>query len=242
MFTFTGNKAVSEGELVTFTEKCLVRNQPHDRVEAIDYCVLTTKDFLFSRGYLRAKVGEPALKESKNGRTIMVSVEDGPLFRLGHIEIHGATVLPATRIREMLNLKEGEIANADVIKEWLFEQLKNAYSERGYIRYTAEIELKFHPTDTEGTVDLTVTIDEGNTFQVKLIEFQGNGDIPGEYLLSLVSIRMGEIFTQAALEKSINTLNETSLFETIDANKDVDYRADVKNSELKLIIKLKRRT
>ena len=65
-------------------------------------------------------------------------VDEGVLYRLGEIKIDGAEVLAPEQIRAMFSLRQGDAASARAIGKWLFEDLKKAYGEMGYIEYTAE--------------------------------------------------------------------------------------------------------
>jgi outer membrane protein insertion porin family len=242
---FAGNQAVSEGDLVTFTEKCFGDSATYDqKIKALDYCVLRNKYLLFSRGHLQAKIGEPTLTRVEDGMQVTVPVEEGALYRLGTVRIDGASVFSSAFLREMLPLKEGEVVDGGVIEEWVNDRVKDAYAERGYIQYTGEIEPKFHLTDnaTEGSADLTVTIDEGKRFVVNLIQCECDTNIPTENVLGLLNMRIGEPFSRASLKAGINSLNELALFEMIDVDKDVEYRVNEENSEVRLIIHLKRKT
>ncbi len=100
---------------------------------------------------------------------VTVPVEEGALYRPGAIKIEGAENVTQEQVRAMMSLQRGDIANAEAIGKWLFEDLKKLYSEIGYIQYTAETEPDFRAVDhaaNEGVVDFKVTIEEGQQFRV----------------------------------------------------------------------------
>src|SRR5206468_1427881 len=120
--------------------------------------------------------------------------------------------------------------------------VKKLYDNLGYVQYTAEIDPHFHVKagDPEGTVDLTVMIDEGQAFKIRSIKFVGNGNVGEDDLMRQMLVRRGEVFNKGLFDDSITALNQLGLFEAIDADKDVDYRSDKTTPDLDLVIHLKR--
>ena len=243
---FVGNKAFGKQQLLDVADKCLNQYSSlrgTDELSKIDYCLHKVRSFLAANGYLRATLVDPLQKKTEGGLILIVQIEEGALYHLGEVRINGATVFSPTRIREMLSLKAGDIANADSISEWAYECLKKAYGEFGYIQYTAELEPSFHLKHgaTEGTVDLTVTIDEGQAFSIRSIKFNGNADVPQDSLLRQMLLRSGDIFNRELFQESMKRIDQSGQFELIDEEKDVDYRSDQKGPQLDLIIHLKRK-
>ena len=73
------------------------------------------------------------------GIVTTVKVEEGSLYRLGQVTIEGADHVSAADIRAMLPLSQGEVAAANSISKWLFEDLKKSYADRGYMDFTASL-------------------------------------------------------------------------------------------------------
>ena len=105
------------------------------------------------------------------------------------------------------------------------------------------VQPKFHRKDgaPEGVADLAVTIDEGNAYTIASIQFEGNGNVPTDVLLREMIVRNGEIFSPDLLDDSLTRINQSGQFETIDADKDVDYSVDKQSPRLNLTIHLKKR-
>ena len=241
---FEGNKIFSKPELLEVANRCLTEfSKSQDEDALLDYCLHRVRQFMSAKGYLQAQVGKPRQEQTENGSKTIVSVNEGALFRLGEVEINGSRTLAPTQIREMLELKTGDIANGDSIGVWLFERVKKTYGSLGYIQYTAEVEPKFHCKDgaREGVADLAVTIDEGNLFTIASIQFVGNGNVPRDVLLRQMTARNGEVFSQDLLDDSLTRINQSGQFETIDSNKDVDYKVDEQAPRVSLTIHLKKR-
>ena len=241
---FEGNKIFSKPELLEVANKCLAGySKSKNPDEVLDYCLHRVRTFLSARGYLQAQLGKPRQELTENTSRTIVSVSEGALFRLGEVEIDGARVLTPTQIREMFELKSGDIADGDSIGVWLYERVKKAYGNLGYIQYTAEVQPKFDRKEDarEGVADLAVTIDEGIAFTIASIQFEGNGNVSRDVLLREMTMRKGEVFSQDMLDDSLMRINQIGQFETIDADRDVDYEVDQKVPRISLTIHLKKR-
>ena len=240
---FEGNRIFSKQDLLAVANKCLAGYAKSDNDEILGYCLHRVSQFLSARGYLQAQLDKPRLEQTENGSRTIVSVKEGALFRIGEVEINGARVLTPNQIRDMFELKTGDVAEGDRIGVWLFERVKKAYGNLGYIQYTAEVQPRFHHQNgaAEGVADLSVTIDEGNAFTIASIQFVGNGSVAKDSLLREMTMRSGEVFSQQMLEESLMRIEQNGQFETIDADRDVDYWWDQKAPRLKLTIHLKKR-
>jgi outer membrane protein assembly factor BamA len=241
---FDGNKVFSKQELLEVANKCLAGySKSENEDEVLDYCLHKVRQVLSARGYLQAQLGKPREEQSEGVLKTIVTVKEGAQFRLGEVKINGTRILAPTQIREILELKTGEIANGDSISAWLFERVKKAYGNLGYIQYTAEVQPTFHRKDgaREGVADLAVTIDEGPAFTTGSIQFEGNENVSRDVLLREMTVRNGEIFSQDLLDDSLMRINQSGQFETIDADRDVYYAVDKKAPIVNLTIHLKKR-
>jgi outer membrane protein insertion porin family len=241
---FEGNKVLSKPELLEVANKCLAGySEAENQDEVLDYCLHKVSDFLRAKGYLQARLGKPRVEQTENGSRTIVSVHEGAVFRLGEVTIDGARILAPSQIRELFELKKGDIANGETIGVWLYERTKKAYGNLGYIQYTAEVQPTFHckEGEAEGVADLEVTIDEGPVFTIASIKFEGAGNVPRDVLLREIGLRNGDVFSQDSLEDSLKRLSENGRFETIDTDRDVDFWWDQKVPQLKLTIHLKKR-
>jgi outer membrane protein insertion porin family len=244
LLDFEGNKIFAKQDLLAVANKCL-DGYPgtQNEKESLDYCLHRVGLFLHAKGYLQARLGEPRQEQTESGARTVVPVDEGALFRLGEVEIKGSSILAPSQIREMFELKTGDIANGESIGEWLYEGVKKAYGNLGYIQYTAEVQPKFHRKDNarEGVVDLAVDIDEGEAFTIASIRFEGNENVPRDVLLREMGIKNGEVFSLLLFNNSLSRLNQNGQFQTIDVDRDVDYIVDQRAPKLNLTIHLRKR-
>jgi outer membrane protein insertion porin family len=242
---FQGNRIFSSQELLSRLKEYLAAYKPLDtgyNAEVLDIAIRRLIDFIRSQGYLKAKTDEPKKEISERGLVINIPVDEGPLYRLGEVKILGAEHISREQIRAMLSLQRGDIANGELIGKWLFEEIQEIYGAKGFIQYTAEPEPEFRAIaegQTEGVVDFTVYIEEGQQFKIRSIRFLA-GNLSNRDLRELLLISEGDVYNRQLLDQSISRLNEFGLFEKIDKDKDIEFRTDEEVSLIDIVIKLKR--
>jgi outer membrane protein assembly factor BamA len=168
---FEGNKVFSSDILLQKLNSCAGKySNPEEKYDANLYEYCLRKDvlgFLRSQGYLRARIGEPKSQESEQILKVIVSVEEGIRYRLGNVNVQGTKVFTSEQLLEKLNLKTGEIAVGQELREWLFERVKKLYGNTGYIESDFDIEAKFKTIakgESDGIADFEVVVDEGPRF------------------------------------------------------------------------------
>jgi outer membrane protein assembly factor BamA len=212
------------------------------RSEVFEYCLYGLAQYERSEGYLQAKFGEP--KVQVVGKAVVVTIQSNEdiLYRVGNLEIEGADHVPETQIREMLGMCRDDIASGEKIAKALYEDLKAIYGDKGFIQYTSEIVPTFRsePGATEGVVNFKITVDEGKQFTLRNISFKGD-NLPESEVRQLLLVREGDVYSQKSFEESIRRINETGWFNSVDKDKDVDYRTNEEEKLVDVVIKLSRR-
>ena len=214
-----------------------------------------------SKGYLQARHGEPALKESGHagqvsflplpflssvdeGLRVTVPIIEGKLYRIGEMKIEGNSIFSEDQIRAVIGLNKGDIANGEKIGKALFENLKKYYGAQGFIEYTAEPNPTFkdNPQNpNEGIVDFVVTIEEGKQFTLRRLEFIGNTFTRDNVLRREVLINEGDIYNQITWEYSVIKLNQLGYFDPIDKDKDADFRTNEEEATVDINLKVTER-
>ena len=207
-----------------------------------EYCLNRLNNFARSRGYLQARLHDPKVEERGADVIITVEVDEGVLYRLGNVEIEGASAFSPKKIRSMLTLNTGDVVDGERLSKWLFEDLKKLYAENGYIQYTAEVTPEFNlaRNGSEGIAAFRIEIDEGRRFKILKIRFKGD-NLPETELRQLLLIHDGDTYNQTLFEKSIDRLNDTGLFELIDKDRDADFRTNDEEGLVDIAIKLAKR-
>ncbi len=223
------------------------------------------KEYMFSKGYFQARIGEPRVEGLGYKRTgfpilkilplplvtskddtlkIIIPVTEGRVFRVGEVSIEGNSIFSEEQISSIIGVKKGEIADGRRLRKALFEDLKKIYGGQGFIEYDVELNPSFkdNPTNAaEGIVDIDITIDEGKQFRLRRLEFTGNTFTRDVVLRREMLLNEQDIYNQIALETSILRLNQTGYFDPIDKDTDIETRADGEQGQVDAIIKVSER-
>ncbi|MEP6900630.1 MAG: POTRA domain-containing protein, partial [Actinomycetota bacterium] len=206
------------------------------------------QSYMFSKGYFQARIGEPQITGLGYKRTglpllsslplpiisskddtlkITVPVTEGKLFRVGELKVEGNSIFSEQQILGYVGLKKGDVVDGRRLQTAVYEDLKKVYGSQGFVLYNPEFDPTFkdNPANpNEGIVDITITIDEGKQFRLRRLEFTGNTFTRDKILRREVLINEGDIYNQIALETSVIRLNQTSYFDPIDKDQDVEIR------------------
>ena len=236
---FEGNKVFSSRRLLDLTNECLIRvgegTNGYDS-EKLDYCQRILENHIRNDGYLQATLRQTSTKINEKGYVVSFTVDEGTQYRLGKIKIEGANVFTADQIRVSLSLREGDIARADSISKWLFEDLKNTYGEMGFIEYSAELSPTFKRE--QGLLDLKVDVDEGKRFSVRSIHFVGEL-IKEVKLEDLFLLKAGHVYNHRLLREGIERINDTGQFVPVDIDKDVELNKIGDDGLIQIFIRMK---
>ncbi len=219
------------------------------------------RNYMRSKGYLQARIGEPRVEGLGRRRTgfflplpflssvddtlrVTVPVTEGKVYRIGSLKVEGNSIFDEKIIQAILGVQKGDVANGERIGKALQEDLKKYYGGQGFIQYEYEIEPEFkdNPTNPkEGVVDFTINITEGKQFTLRRLEFNGNTFTRDRVLRREFLLNEGDIFNQRAFEISILRLNQLGYFEPVDKDKDADYRTDEEQGLVDTTVKVSER-
>lgn len=221
------------------------------------------RQYMFSKGYFQARIGEPQVVGLGYRRTgvpligtlplplvsskddtlkIIIPVTEGKIFRVGELKVEGNSIFSEQQILGYIGLQKGEIANGKRLQEGVYEDLKKVYGSQGFVLYNAEFdpEFKDNPANAaEGIVDIKITIDEGKQFRLRRLEFAGNTFTRDKVLRREFLINEGDIYNQQSLEVSILRLNQTGYFDPLDKDKDAEIRTNEEQGDVDLIVSVK---
>ncbi len=248
-------KYVKEAGLMTrFKEQDILDRQK------LDYDLHQVDQYMKSKGYLQARHGEPKIEGLGKKRTgfpilplpflssvddtlkVTVPITDGKLFRVGEVKIEGNSIFSENVIKAFIGLQKGAVANGEALSKGLYENLKKAYGNQGFIQYTAEVTPTFKDSPgnpNEGIADFVITIDEGKQFTLRRLEFTGNTFTRDNVLRREVLINEGDIYNQGYFEISVTRLNQLGYFDPIDHEKDADFKQNEEEGLVDVTLKVK---
>jgi outer membrane protein insertion porin family len=244
---FAGNKHFTRDDLAAKLREYLTEYENemrsgYDR-ELLDYSLHQLASYVRSQGYLQAQLGEPRIDIVEGGLRVTIPITEGQLYRLGDLKFNGVQAMSVSEVRSLLPMTTGDIASGERIGEWLFEDLKRVYGEKGFIQYTAEpVPLfKNNPRNPEeGIVDFEIQIDEGKQFTLRSLTVEG-ASLSQKQLADFFVVKVGDFFNQRLLDESVQRINKADLFEVIDVDRDFTFKTDEENATVALVLNLRKR-
>jgi outer membrane protein insertion porin family len=245
---FKGNTIFTDEQLLKVMNYTLRKNRAKlPQIDAVydkdsfEFDLRLVQQAMTGQGYLKARTGEPQIEETGDTLKIIIPVDEGARYRIGEIKVEGATQFSTAEILDFLRLKPGDIAAGGEIGGGLFERLKRAYGDRGYIQYEASPEPTFREAagGREGVVDFTIVIDEGRRFRIRTIRFEGNALTHESVLRDALALRDGEVYNQTKFEEGLKRIEQLGIAAPIDPMGGVDYRTNEEEGLLDIIIRVR---
>lgn len=203
------------------------------------------KKFYMNHGYKDIVVGEPKvdlIARNPQGRTqkernyrmvVVVPVEEGKKFRMGSLSLKGNTVFPSTALRKLYEVKPGKTYNYTTVEDGN-EALRTLYQSRGYI-YAYTNQVLVDEKDKPDTVDVIVSVYEGDRFRLGRLEFVGNTKTQDKVLRRELRLIEGDWMNMSLFKRSVFKVRQLGYFKLKDDP--VDLKFDEPNKCVNVTIK-----
>lgn len=178
---------------------------------------------LDSRGYYLNKVsvtiaglaladpGLPlALDRMAASVPVRVTVEKGPLYRLGTIELDGEVPQAA---RDALKLRTGDPAVADTVLDARV-RMREALQEDGYALAEVEEPVAF-ADDERRLINVTYKVQAGRRANIGVIRFKGLTNVNENFVRKTLTISSGERYRPSRIEEARQQLASLGVFSSV---------------------------
>jgi outer membrane protein assembly complex protein YaeT len=211
---FSGNKVVPSAEL----EQLLDQQRAEPRCWVSPSVVeAPIAAFYRTRGFWAVRIGAVRTIE-KDRAALVISVDEGPQFRVGAVTFNGTSALGETAARAGFALEPGAAFSTAAVSA-ASANLRTAYTRAGYRDVSVDSRVAVR-ADAE-VVDVAVSIIEGRRSMLQSVRIEGR-DETGERLVSRVlDVEPGGVLDPTAFDAGQQRLYNTGIFRTVD----VDLRA-----------------
>jgi outer membrane protein insertion porin family len=213
--------------------------------------------FYQEHGYFTAKVtdstvtmrqfgGEgfhlPLIHENKPGTRadITIFIEEGRKYHLNNITFSGVKFFrtPEALMTPLFQMAKGDVFSTAKLRKGI-ENMRKLYGDFGYINFV--VEPSFEPIPNSDQIDLSLSVDEGNQFFVRRIDFSGNTTTRDRVIRRELLIDEGQIFNNRLWELSILKLNQLGYFEPLKAEDAADIKTDTRTNTVDITLKVRER-
>jgi outer membrane protein insertion porin family len=174
--------------------------------------ISAVKEYYQDHGYIDVEVKEVRRERAGGKLTIVVVLVEGPLYKVGKIQITGTKVAPENKVRALLKMKEGGIYSPKQIREDS-KKIADAYGAGGYV------DLQVTPTGVpagEGRIDVHYQIQEGGPSFVQRINIVGNTRTKDKVIRREVLIAPGDILNSVRVDLTKKRLDNLGYFEKVE--------------------------
>lgn len=141
---------------------------------------------------------------------LTVPIVEGSQYRMGALEVSGATVFTPEKIRSGFPLREGDVLNRGML-DALVKRVVAAYQDQGYAYATARHEIVRR--SGESVADVRLVVQEDKPYRVDRIEFSGNTLTQDRVLRREMRLAEGDLYNKSLLDLSIRKINQLGYFE-----------------------------
>ena len=216
--TFQGNKGFSEKQLKSIMDTnekgyfSWFTSSGVYKKELLEQDLEKLSSFYYNHGYLKAKVGEPAIQHEGEWLYVTISIEEGQPYKMGQVTIKGDLIQPQDTMTAALAITKEKFYNREVIRKDIL-MLNDLYSYEGYA--FVEINPQIQEDSTALKVDLVYQIKKGAKVYFERIDIVGNVKTRDKVIRREFSVAEQGLFDAKALRKSNQNLHRLDFFEEI---------------------------
>ena len=157
------------------------------------------KNFLpvyLERGYLKASFSDaqPNVVEDTSDETLVdvaFPVSPGLQYKLGDLQFSGFKVFPVEKLRELMQLQPGQLANAVQLNKDI-EAIKGLYGSRGYM--ATRIVATPETNDADSTAKYVLQFQEGDIYKMGDLDIRGLDSYHTERIAAAWKLRPGDTY------------------------------------------------
>lgn len=176
-------------------------------------------DFLNSKGYLNAELGDYKLQFSEDRSTVNIEVliDEDVQTKIDSVNFSGNARFANERLYEVTKLKAGSPLTFYELKQ-AERALIRFYQEEGFyyikIRPSGEFP-QVHFKDENRLADLYFSIEEGDQIYFGEIFIRGQVQTNEEVIRRQLTFSSGDILTPSAIRKSESNISRTGIFQSV---------------------------
>ena len=151
--------------------------------------------------------------------------------KIGKVKYVNNTLISSSELVKVVGLKkedEYEIRKEDRGINVYKERIMDYYLDKGYLFANVEATETF---ESNGKVDITFTMFEGDRYKIATISVKGNKNVPTDEILNIFTIKPGDLFSKSKIVESVRALSMSNKFDPEKIKPDIIPEKKSPNSE-----------
>lgn len=161
------------------------------------------QDFMASKGNKEKIRGE--VMPMPNGEFAIVFHPAKPLPTVAQVTFEGSQAVPQEKLREAIAGVVGSNYTEDAFRQTLISVIRPLYENKGYLRARFP-EIKTTPAEDVKGVHVTVTIQEGVTYELGALRIEGPTPIAAETLVKTSELKPGELADMTKVNEGVEKI------------------------------------
>ena len=179
----------------------------------LDEIKANVRRFYLDRGHLDVDV-EVDTGDLRRGRYAKVTVDEGPLYKVGAIEVDGVELFEEDTIERLVRSLSGENASLSIL-ERAADRIQGYYGDRGYV--DTRVRPLMLPDLEDRRVDVSFRVSEGELVRLRDIDIRGNSRTRDKVIRRELVVEPGEVYNRTRVERSERRLRNLGYFDTVHA-------------------------
>jgi outer membrane protein insertion porin family len=165
--------------------------------------------FYYDNGYLNAVISPPVIQRHDNSLTILIHVDEGPVYKFGKIAFEGTLKFPEKELAKQLTIKSGETFRGTHLQHDVLT-LSDYYSSLGYAYVTVDPHTAVDPA--AHTVAVNFAINPGREVLVDRINITGNTKTSDKVIRREMTVQEQEPYSADKIRESKARLDRLGYF------------------------------
>jgi len=225
---FHGNARVSSERLLAalkLEDESILNRDISNKSElllAVEHAKQGIQNVYTNAGYLYARIdsfqiGLAIPQDSAQGFQLSFFITEGAEYKIGSIEIRGATLFSEPELLSQMATMPGEVLNQDALKNDI-DKLLALYEEHGYPLAKISIDAITPSYDTashEGLLAIHLRVEEGPHAKIGRVVITGNETTNADVILRELALRPGTYYNADALATARARVERLGFFESV---------------------------
>lgn len=213
--SFTGNENIKSKRLRKIMETrqenflSFITNAGIFKEDAFQKDLEKLMAYYYHEGYIKARVGVPAVTHEKKDIFITIPIEEGDRYTLGEVAVTGDLILPRETLSKDLKAVEGKTFSSSFLNKDMVS-LSEFYSDRGYAN--VDITPLTAINDEEKTIAVTYDIAQGEKIYFQEVAITGNTRTRDKVIRRELKVAEGDLYSSSAIKRSQQQLENLGFF------------------------------
>src|SRR5215469_3233931 len=168
--------------------------------------------FYYDNGYLNVAIPPPQIVRSGANITIIITVDEGTPYRVGHLNIVGNLKFPRRELRRLLTMKSGQLFRGSMLQRQVLA-LSDFYSNRGYAY--VNVDPRTQLVHTTKRVNVLFVINPGHEVLIDRINISGNTKTADKVIRREMQVQEQEPYSASAIRDSKARLDRLGFFSDV---------------------------